>query len=314
MLLLQFQIAGELYGFDVHSVLEVVPLVKLAPAEFSSDLVAGFLNYREKLIPVINLSMLIKNKELRKSLSTRIIIIKYSNKNNSNALLGFLAEKVNDTIFYSKEELQRQGRAIEQAEYISESLIKDEKAVYIIDINKLISKEIQENYFEKWANQFSEEKEKIEDDSLAVLIFRVENKWLAMKTDVFHEILDWKQTHSVPFRTNEVFKGIVNVNGELLLSISITGLLFIEKYIDSDIDLAKRKIIVIKKDQQRYAFEANEFIGVVKVPQSQIQKERATISESQNPFFIDTFSYQGIEISLIEQEQLFAAIEKALKW
>lgn len=314
MLLLQFQIAGELYGFDVHSVLEVLPLVELAPADFSSDLVAGFLNYREKLIPVINLSMLIKNKELRKSLSTRIIIIKYSNKKNSNALIGFLAEKVTDTIFYSKEELQRQDRAIEQAEYISESLVKDEKAVYIIDINKLISKEMQENYFEEWISQFSEEKEKIEDDSLAVLIFRVENIWLAMKTDAFQEILDWKQTHSVPFRTNEVFKGIINVNGELLLSISITGLLSIEKYIDSDIDLAKRKIIVIKKNQQRYAFEANEFIGVVKVPQSQIQKERTTISESQNPFFIDTFSYQGIKISLIEQEQLFAAIEKALKW
>ncbi|NLO20349.1 MAG: hypothetical protein GX121_10845 [Ignavibacteria bacterium] len=314
MLLLQFQIAGELYGFDVHSVLEVLPLVKLAPADFSSDLVAGFLNYREKLIPVINLSMLIKNKELKESLSTRIIIVKYSNKNNSNALIGFLAEKVTDTIFYNKEELQRQGRAIEQAEYISESLIKDEKTVYIIDINKLISKEIQEAFFEKWTSQFSEEKEKTEDDSLGVLIFRVENKWLAIKADAFQEILDWKKTHSVPFRTNEVFKGIVNVNGELLLSISITGLLSIEKYKDSDIDLAKWKIIVIKKDQQRYAFEANEFIGVVKVPQSQIQKGRTTISESQNPFLVDTFSYQDIKISLIEQEQLFAAIEKELKW
>ena len=147
MLLLQFQIDGDIYAFDVHSIVEVAPFVELKQIPYAPHKIAGVFNYRGKLIPVINLSIIIKNKSINEIMSTRIIIVSYNSEKYDNKIVGLLAENVTETITCGKADLQKQSIKIEKAPYFTDIMIRGQQMIQIIDINRLISNEIQEQFF-----------------------------------------------------------------------------------------------------------------------------------------------------------------------
>jgi len=147
MLLLQFQIDDDIYAFDVHSIVEVAPFVELKQIPYAPHKIAGVFNYRGKLIPVINLSIIIKNKSINEIMSTRIIIVNFNSEKYGNKIVGLLAENVTETITCTKKDLQQQSIKIEKAPYFTDILVRGLQMIQIIDINKLISNEIQEQFF-----------------------------------------------------------------------------------------------------------------------------------------------------------------------
>ena len=147
MLLLQFQIDNEIYAIDIHSIIEIAPLVNLKAVPQSNELIAGVFNYKGILIPVVNLSLLIKGKKIKQLLSTRIIIVNYKSKEFGDKIIGLLAENVTETINCDESDLQPQNIKVEKAPYFSDMLVRGEQIIQLININKLISFEIQQYLF-----------------------------------------------------------------------------------------------------------------------------------------------------------------------
>ena len=75
---------------------EVVPCVPLQKLPKSPANIAGLLNYRGSVIPVIDGSRLIGNKGVRPCLSSRIIMVRL--EKIRFPCIGFLAESVTETI------------------------------------------------------------------------------------------------------------------------------------------------------------------------------------------------------------------------
>ncbi len=75
MLLLTFQAADNLYAIDVARVVEVVPRIQLRRLPHAPNFLAGVFDYRGKVVPVVDLGILLGSENCRDRLSTRIILV-----------------------------------------------------------------------------------------------------------------------------------------------------------------------------------------------------------------------------------------------
>jgi len=65
---------------------------------------------------------------------------------------------------------------------------------------QLLNRPIEKESITEWTAQFSKEKVETQGASLSVVIFKIENEWLAIRTEYFQEIQEWRPFHSIPFR------------------------------------------------------------------------------------------------------------------
>lgn len=99
MLYLQCQINGEAYALPSKDIIEVLPLLPVRPLPKTPVYIAGILNYRAFLIPVIDLTMLLADRSSAPRASTRIVVVDYRQQpNNRRLLLGLIAEQATETL------------------------------------------------------------------------------------------------------------------------------------------------------------------------------------------------------------------------
>ncbi len=98
MLMLLFYVENERYAIQTNSVVEIVPLVALKKLQSAPETGVQVFNYRNQIVPVIDLCQLIHGYPCRPLLSTRIILVNQQDKNEVLHLFGLLAERVTETI------------------------------------------------------------------------------------------------------------------------------------------------------------------------------------------------------------------------
>ena len=91
MLMLLFYIGDDRYALAARQVVEVISLVELKKLARSPKYLAGLLNYRGKIIPVIDINQLLSGNSYQPYLSTRIIIVNYAFHEEKLFLLGVIA-------------------------------------------------------------------------------------------------------------------------------------------------------------------------------------------------------------------------------
>ncbi len=96
MLLLVFRIAGDVYAVEAARVVEVVPRVELRALPHAPEALAGLLQYRGRMVPVIDLGILLGSRRSPCLLSTRIILVDDRTPARGEARLGLIAEHVSD--------------------------------------------------------------------------------------------------------------------------------------------------------------------------------------------------------------------------
>src|SRR5262249_14174885 len=96
MLLLTFRAAGDSYAVAAREVVEIVPSIDLRPVPHAPAYLLGMFHYRGTVVPVVDLSVLMGAAPCRRSLDTRIIVVDHPGDGGTRAMLGLLAERVND--------------------------------------------------------------------------------------------------------------------------------------------------------------------------------------------------------------------------
>src|SRR5512137_329391 len=98
MLFILFRLGNERYALEAGRVIEVIPRVPLRPQPGTPDFVAGLLNFRGRVVPVLDLGTLTLGIPCTAQLSTRIILIDYTLKSGVKRVLGLVAEAVTDAV------------------------------------------------------------------------------------------------------------------------------------------------------------------------------------------------------------------------
>lgn len=178
---------------------------------------------------------------------------------------------------------------------------------------ELLDRALPEGYREEWTERLAGRKESEAVETSSVIIFRLRQEWLAMKTVFFQQAADIAQPHSIPLRTGDLFKGIVNVNGELVLCVDLAALLGVT---GGEGDETGRKVyprlIVISRSSERFAFPADEVFGVHRFPLSLIQEVPATVSRSMQTLTTGIFPWGAKKVGLLNEEKLFDAMNWSL--
>src|SRR6516162_3614683 len=77
MLLLTFKVGPNRYAIDTARVVELIPRVALRPVPHAPAFLVGLLGYRGKIVPVIDLGLLLDTAPCRDHLSTRIMLVNH---------------------------------------------------------------------------------------------------------------------------------------------------------------------------------------------------------------------------------------------
>jgi len=160
MLLLTFTAGANRYAVDVAWVVEVVPNVELRPIPHAPTFLAGLLGYRGKVVPVIDLGLLLNGAPCRDCLSTRIILVNDTPAAHSRSrldrggspeetegsraelqhdsnLLGLVAEHVSDLTHARPEQVVSTPVRLPQAPYLDAIVQTDQGIVQLIAVDKL---------------------------------------------------------------------------------------------------------------------------------------------------------------------------------
>jgi len=95
MQLLVFTVGAEDYAIESRRVIEVLPLVTARPIPRMPESIRGIFTHRGRLVPLVDLGRLLTDQPLRETLSTRVIVVEFSNAPDDQRIrLGVAAENV----------------------------------------------------------------------------------------------------------------------------------------------------------------------------------------------------------------------------
>jgi chemotaxis signal transduction protein len=92
--LLTFTVAGQTYAIESRRVIEVLPLVPARPIPHMPGFIRGIFTYRGRLVPLVDLALLLAVGQLQERLSTRVIVVEYAAAGRASQQLGLVAENV----------------------------------------------------------------------------------------------------------------------------------------------------------------------------------------------------------------------------
>jgi chemotaxis-related protein WspD len=172
---------------------------------------------------------------------------------------------------------------------------------------QLFDRPLAQTELEQWAELFSREKEVEPADMFSVVIFRVGSEWFALKTAFFQEITDLRPVHTVPYRSGAVFKGLANINGELLLCIDPAPVLT-----PGAGPAECRRMMVAAKDNSRFVLMVEEIMGVNRIPAGAVAPAPATVAKSPSALTTGIFSLDTTTVGLLDEAALFATLSGSI--
>ncbi len=142
------------------------------------------------------------------------------------------------------------------------------------------------------------------DEEVSALIFRLGEEWLAFRTQAIAEVTTPRPVHRVPHRSNQVFVGLVNLQGQVQLCVSLHGLLGV-----SGPSEPVRLVVLRDRDrQENWAFLADEVLGVHRLPRSHWRGVPSTLVNPAVGFSQAVWSWKGRSIGFLDERRVFTAL------
>ena len=114
---------------------------------------------------------------------------------------------------------------------------------------------------------------------------------------VFQEIAAYQKAYVLPFRSGALLAGLVNVNGELLLCISLEAALGLSPE-EKTKPGGKPRLCVVGTGRERFAFGVDEILGVRRVSCARLQPVPATLAKSPSAQTASCFELDGHNVGL----------------
>lgn len=153
MLLLLFHLGNDRCALESSQVMAVIPMVSLRKIPKAPDYVAGLLNYRGLLVPVIDLSQLTQGQPCQRRLSTRILLVNYLSQAGAPYVLGLLAERVTDTVKKEKTDFFSSGIKVQEAPYLGAIGIDEQGMIQCVRVEHLLPDSVRECLFAEATEQ-----------------------------------------------------------------------------------------------------------------------------------------------------------------
>jgi len=180
----------------------------------------------------------------------------------------------------------------------------------------LLDREVPEDSLRERTTQVATPERLINRGTKSVVIFRIGVEWLGLATNVFQEVAEDSQVHTLPHRRKGLLSGLVNVRGELLLCVALGTLLGLEPAPERTETERKRlrpHLLVCNRKGDRLAFSVAEIFGVHRYNPEDLRAVPSTLAKAAaSAWTVGMLPWNGRTVGCLDDELIFYALNKGL--
>jgi chemotaxis-related protein WspD len=184
---------------------------------------------------------------------------------------------------------------------------------------RLLDHEIDEKYQQEWTDIIAAPKEEEVAGTFSVVIFRIGKEWLALKTQVFAEIIESAKFHTLPLRKSRILLGVINVHGEIQLCVSLQTLLGIEAE-DRKHRQLPRRLMVINDGSDQWVFPVDEVYGIYPLHPVVLENIPVMLGKSPSAYSRGIFRWKKkdtdkmlTDVAFLDDERLLYGLARNIK-
>jgi chemotaxis-related protein WspD len=182
----------------------------------------------------------------------------------------------------------------------------------------LLERDLPPEYIANWTEVLACKKDEHLSGSLSLLIFRIEQEWLALPSILFAEVIEHAKIHSLPHRPNPALLGVANVHGEVRLCVNLRALLGIQVQAtpaksQKDQQRLPKRMLVVDKEGERWVFPVDEIHGIQRIYPSQLGNTPVTVSKSGAGFSKGLFHWEHKQVALLDDDLLFYKLTRSVQ-
>ncbi|HSU53329.1 MAG TPA: chemotaxis protein CheW [Candidatus Dormibacteraeota bacterium] len=178
---------------------------------------------------------------------------------------------------------------------------------------RLIDRPLPVNYRQEWTEHFARSRPLTELGTASLVVFRIQNEWLAMPTHNFQEVAERRPIHSLPRRRAAALLGLANVRGELVICISLGHLLQIDQ--SPTLDSVRRdyqRLLVLQGESNRLAFPVDEVHGPQRFHPQDFKSPPATPPRASARYAQAVVQWQDRTAGLLDPHLIFSTLQRSL--
>jgi chemotaxis-related protein WspD len=151
--------------------------------------------------------------------------------------------------------------------------------------------------------------------SESFLVFRIGGEWLALPTPIFKRIVQTRPIHTLPHRQHRAVLGVVNVQGELLVCLSLAHLLGFAADASAHDDRARHdlpRLLVVSRAEEHAVFPVDQVDGVHRIATASFCAPPATLSHAAAAHTRAVAPWRGMSVGLLDADALFDTLNRSL--
>jgi chemotaxis-related protein WspD len=166
--------------------------------------------------------------------------------------------------------------------------------------HQLFARPAPPDYVEAWAERIAAVEDVRADTPHSALVFRIQDEWLALDTADCAFVSPVVTVRRLARRSGRVFAGLVHVRGEVLLAVSLRGLLGLPAS-----NSAGRRFIGLDAAGQRWIFDVDEVHGVLRhgdadVSPAPLHEAASVVSYARGVVRQGTLTYGLLDAALLD--------------
>jgi chemotaxis-related protein WspD len=187
-------------------------------------------------------------------------------------------------------------------------------SVYSSAATNLLEGEPPADYIAHWTEQTRRSKDAAAGPSVSVLIFRIGKEWFALPPSMFTEIASQRPVHSLPNRRNTIVQGLANIRGELIVCVSLRGILNVGDQAAGALGerASGARLLVIQRDGVCVACPVDEVHGIERFADRDLGNVPATVAGSAARYTRATLSWSDRTVGLLDGEILFRTVTRSV--
>lgn len=198
--------------------------------------------------------------------------------------------------------------------------------VYSAGGRSLLEREPPQDYVKEWTEVLAKVQSDnskpqtngaiVSTETLSVMIFMLGGEWLALPVRLLQEVTQPCVIHTLPHRSSELFQGLVNIRGEILMCVSLGHLLDLKHKNGNSShhasSVAAERMIVVANEENRWVFSVEEVSGIHRFQEQELRSTPVVISKASETYTKGVFQWQGHKVNYLDADLLFYTLNRRI--
>ena len=188
-------------------------------------------------------------------------------------------------------------------------------SVYSHAGRRLLERPISEEDRSEWTVAFARPPEKKIETIRSAFVFRAGGEWLGLPAGLIEEVVDMGKIHTLPHKSNNVLRGLVNIRGKLEICFSIGAILGIDRFEKPEIRqhyMSPERLVVVAREGQRVVFPVSEVYGTYRFSEGMLQQLPITVAGSKAAFSKGILCIEDFDVGFLDDKILFDTLMRYL--